>query len=233
MRYAPWYVPSKTVAELPLAFALLIVTGPIILLAALAVKLTSRGPAFYSQRRLGLNGRSFTIYKLRSMVHDCERHSGPQWARVNDPRVTWIGRLLRRSHIDELPQLWNVMRGEMSLIGPRPERPEIVAKLERAIPGYRDRLRVRPGMTGLAQVQLPPDTDLDSARRKLAYDLYYVEAVGPWFDARILAATALMVLGSPFFVLRIVFVMPTTDTVEQNYMRLARPSALVPGMQMA
>ena len=137
--------------------------------AAIVVKLTSRGPAFYTQIRLGQDGRAYAIYKLRTMTHDCEKLSGPQWSKKGDCRVTAVGRLLRRSHLDELPQLWNVLRGEMSLIGPRPERPEFVPRLERSLPHYRARLHVRPGVTGLAQVQLPPDTDLGSVRRKLAY----------------------------------------------------------------
>src|SRR6185437_12895673 len=109
----------------------------------------------------------------------------------------WLGRLLRAAHLDELPQLWNVLRGEMSLVGPRPERPEFVRQLERVIPQYRDRLRVRPGITGLAQVQLPPDEDLAGVRRKVACDAVYVEAMGPWLDARILVGTVLKVVGVP------------------------------------
>ena len=139
--------------------------APFIFVAALLVKLTSRGPAFYSQVRLGLDGRPFYIRKLRTMYHNCERLSGPCWSTANDCRITPVGRFLRRSHIDELPQLWNVLCGEMSLVGPRPERPELIPTLARSIPGYRHRLEVRPGVTGLAQIQLPPDTDLDSVRR--------------------------------------------------------------------
>ena len=113
------------------------------------------------------------------MYHDCERLTGARWSTPGDNRVTWIGKILRATHIDELPQLFNILRGEMSLVGPRPERPEIVVGLELAIPCYRDRLQVRPGVTGLAQVQLPPDTDLESVRRKVAYDLYYIERLQP------------------------------------------------------
>src|SRR5205814_291249 len=114
------------------------------------VRITSRGPAFYTQTRLGLRGRTFTIYKLRSMYEYCENHSGPLWSSKDDPRVTPLGRFIRRTHIDELPQLWNILRGDMSLIGPRPERPEFLPKLETIVPRYRERLRVRPGVTGLA-----------------------------------------------------------------------------------
>jgi lipopolysaccharide/colanic/teichoic acid biosynthesis glycosyltransferase len=167
-------------------------------LALLAVQLTSRGPAIYRQTRVGRGGRNYTIFKIRSMRHDCERGIGPTWATENDPRATPVGRFLRRSHIDELPQLWNVLRGEMSLVGPRPERPEIVTQLEKAIPRYRDRERVLPGITGLAQVQLPPDTDLASVRRKLACDLHYIESASLWFDLRILVCTGMKLFGVPF-----------------------------------
>src|SRR5207248_4660391 len=141
--------------------------------AMLLVKLTSPGPMLYTQTRLGRRGRPFTIYKIRTMLHDCESLTGPQWSTPGDTRITRVGRWLRRTHIDELPQLWNVLRGDMSLVGPRPERPEFIPELENAIPFYRDRLLVRPGITGLAQVQLPPDTDMDSVRRQLAHDIYY------------------------------------------------------------
>src|SRR5206468_10815773 len=136
----------------------------------LLVRATSRGPAIFKQVRLGRGGRPYALYKIRSMAHDCERLTGPRWATAKDPRVTPLGRFLRRSHLDELPQLWNVIRGEMSLVGPRPERPEFVARLERQVPGYRERLGILPGITGLAQVQLPPDEDLDHVRRKVACD---------------------------------------------------------------
>jgi lipopolysaccharide/colanic/teichoic acid biosynthesis glycosyltransferase len=161
------------------------------------VRLTSHGPAFYSQMRLGRGGRPFRIYKLRTMVHDCEKEGGARWSTPGDPRVTRLGAFLRRSHLDELPQLWNVLKGDMSLVGPRPERPEFVPRLEQAIPGYRLRLAVRPGVTGLAQVQLPPDTDLDSVRRKLTYDLHYIRHRGFWLDVRLILWTALQLCGVP------------------------------------
>jgi lipopolysaccharide/colanic/teichoic acid biosynthesis glycosyltransferase len=151
----------------------------------------------YTQVRVGRGRRLFTIFKVRTMYHDCERLTGPKWSTDNDPRVTPVGRLLRRTHLDELPQLWNVLRGEMSLVGPRPERPEFVAQLEKAVPRYADRLAVPPGVTGLAQVNLPSDTDHESVRRKLAYDLRYVENVAVWLDARVLFGTGLYLLGVP------------------------------------
>ncbi|MFO0951495.1 MAG: sugar transferase [Isosphaeraceae bacterium] len=194
------YTRLKRALDVTLAVALTVLTAPLLILAVFAVKATSRGPAIYSQVRLGRGRRAFTMFKIRTMHHDCERLTGPKWSTENDPRVTPVGRFLRRTHLDELPQLWNVVRGEMSLVGPRPERPEFVAQLERSLPDYGRRLEVFPGVTGLAQVNLPPDVDQESVRRKLVYDLYYVEQIGPWLDARLMAATALFLAGVPFAV---------------------------------
>jgi lipopolysaccharide/colanic/teichoic acid biosynthesis glycosyltransferase len=193
-----WYPPCKAALERVAALAMLVLTGPLILALAALVKLTSRGPAFYSQTRLGRGGLPFTIYKLRTMMNRCESLTGPRWSLPGDPRVTPLGRFLRASHLDELPQLVNVLRGDMSLIGPRPERPEFLPELEAACPGYRERLAVRPGVTGLAQVQLPADTSVDSVRRKLAYDLYYIRNLGPRLDLVLLICTGLYALGLPF-----------------------------------
>ncbi len=135
------------------------------------------------------------IYKFRSMRDDCERETGPRWSTVGDDRVTGLGRFLRRSHLDELPQLWNVLRGEMGLVGPRPERPEIASRLEVALSGYGDRLSVKPGVTGLAQVQLPADSDLESVRSKLECDLYYIQRMNLLLDFKIVLATATKVVG--------------------------------------
>ena len=150
------------------------------------------------------------------MVHNCESLTGARWSMPGDPRVTPVGRLLRASHLDELPQLLNVLRGEMSLIGPRPERPEFVPELERALPAYWQRLQVRPGVTGLAQVQLPPDTDLGSVRRKLAHDLFYVRHLSPWLDLRLLVCTAFHALGIPNSLLRRVLGIPPRSAVEKE-----------------
>ncbi len=190
-----WYPPCKAIADAVVAAVLLMLTSPLILILMALVKMTSRGPAIYKQLRLGHEGRPYLIYKLRTMAHDCERLTGPQWAKAGDPRVTRLGRFLRRSHLDELPQLWNVIRREMSLVGPRPERPEFVVQLELRVANYRDRLRILPGITGLAQVQLPPDEDIEDVRRKVLCDLCYVRRMGPWLDLRILAGTALKVMG--------------------------------------
>ena len=186
---------SKRLIDCVLATTLLVFASPLLLLLTVLIRCTSRGPAIYPQVRLGRRDRRFTLYKLRTMQHDCEKLTGPCWALPNDPRVTAVGRFLRRTHMDELPQLWNVLRGEMSLVGPRPERPEIIVKLEDSIPQYAERRRVLPGLTGLAQLQLPPDTDLSCVRRKLVYDLHYIDSTSLWLDTRILAGTLFKVMG--------------------------------------
>jgi lipopolysaccharide/colanic/teichoic acid biosynthesis glycosyltransferase len=184
--------------DLALASVMLLVTAPIILISMLLVRLTSKGPMIYAQKRLGQEGRTITIYKIRTMYRDSERDTGVVWSLPGDPRVTSIGRFLRWAHLDELPQLVNVLRGEMSLVGPRPERPELVGVLARALPQYRRRLAVRPGLTGLAQVQQGPDTCLYSVRHKLSYDLYYVKRACLWLDVRVLLGTVLKCTGVPF-----------------------------------
>lgn len=191
------YILLKTVAEWISAAILLLLMSPVIALLALLVKLSSPGAAFYWQVRLGRYGRPYRIYKLRTMTQNCEAKTGAVWSSgINDPRVTRFGRFLRDTHLDELPQLWNVLQGHMSLIGPRPERPEIASRLDQSIPRYQHRLMVRPGVTGLAQVELPPDTDLDSVRRKLAYDLHYIREVSLLLDMRILVATFFHLLAA-------------------------------------
>jgi lipopolysaccharide/colanic/teichoic acid biosynthesis glycosyltransferase len=200
-----WYTGCKRVADVTVALATLLASSPILILAALAVRLTSRGPVFYSQTRLGRGGRPFTLYKIRSMYHECEKVSGAVWsAGRGDPRVMPIGRFLRRTHFDELPQLFNVLRGDMSMVGPRPERPEFVPQLDAAIPHYRERLLVLPGVTGLAQIHLGADTDLGSVERKLAMDLYYIKKLSFWFDAKIILGTFFHVLR-PFLASRRLF----------------------------
>jgi lipopolysaccharide/colanic/teichoic acid biosynthesis glycosyltransferase len=191
------YLRFKTALDFILALLLLALSAPVLLVIGLLIKLTSRGPVLYKQTRLGKHGRPFTIYKIRTMAHDCERLTGPRWSAPGDPRVTLVGRFLRKAHLDELPQLWNVLRGDMSLVGPRPERPEFLPALERALPRYRERLAVRPGLTGLAQVQLPPDTDVNGVRRKLAYDIHYIQRLGLWLDLRILLCTLCLFLHIP------------------------------------
>jgi lipopolysaccharide/colanic/teichoic acid biosynthesis glycosyltransferase len=209
-----WYDAVKRVLDLLLTLIILVPAVPVMLMAGLLVKLTSPGPVLYTQVRVGRNGRPYTIYKIRTMIHNCESDSGPRWATALDARITPVGRVLRRTHVDELPQLWNVLRGQMSLVGPRPERPEFVPQLSAAIPGYGDRLRVRPGMTGLAQVQLPPDTDLASVCRKLAYDRFYVRHHGFRLDLSILVSTAYYLLAVHYAQVPRFFRVPSGDAVE-------------------
>ncbi|MEX2119542.1 MAG: sugar transferase [Pirellulales bacterium] len=178
-----------------MALVLLIPGLPMMLLTVFIVRLTSPGPGIYRQMRVGLGGRHFVMYKIRTMGQDAEARTGPVWATLHDPRVTKVGRIVRRLHLDELPQLFNVIRGDMALVGPRPERPEFTQRLGREIPGYLGRLALRPGITGLAQINLPADTDLDSVRRKLVLDLEYIAQSGPWLDARILLCTSLRMFG--------------------------------------
>ena len=218
-----WYASARVVSDAILAIALLAVFSPLILLAMAAVRLTSHGPAIFKQVRLGLGGRPFTIYKIRTMYDRCEDESGPRWCALRgDRRVTPVGGFLRALKIDELPQLCNVLRGEMSLVGPRPELPEIVVTLERAIPCYDRRLRVRPGLTGLAQVQLPADTDLQSVSHKLACDLYYIQHLSLLMDVRILLSTAIYLVGVPFWVSMNLLRVPSREVAEHAYRRMVK-----------
>ena len=222
----PSYPRFKAVADFLIAALMMIPALPVVILSALAIKLTSRGPVFYTQVRVGKGGRLFSIIKLRTMFFDCESLTGPRWCVPGDPRVTFVGGILRKTHLDELPQLLNVLRGEMSLIGPRPERPEFIPDLERALPNYRQRLEVRPGVTGLAQVQLPPDTDIESVRRKLAHDLFYIRRLGPWMDLRLLICTGFYAFGLPFALLGKLFGLPTSTEIERATRDLV-PDALM------
>jgi lipopolysaccharide/colanic/teichoic acid biosynthesis glycosyltransferase len=174
---------------------MLVLASPVLACLGLLLKWESPGPVLYTQTRLGRGGKQFRIYKLRTMTHRCEAATGPVWSLDGDPRITRVGKWLRDTHLDEVPQLWNVVRGEMSLIGPRPERPEIAAAIERAMPEFCERLAVRPGMTGLAQVCLAADADLNTVKRKLSHDLAYAEGMGPVLDARIAIATGLHLVG--------------------------------------
>jgi lipopolysaccharide/colanic/teichoic acid biosynthesis glycosyltransferase len=185
----------KISVDILIAGTLLLLAVPIIGVCAILIKITSPGPAFYSQIRLGLHGRPFRIWKLRTMAHNCEAITGPVWSCRNDYRVTPLGRILRDMYLDELPQLWNVLRGDMSLVGPRPERPEIANRIADKVPGFNLRLLVKPGLTGLAQLHLPPDEDVANVPHKLAYDLFYVRNQGLPLDLRIMISTAVYILG--------------------------------------
>lgn len=190
--------PTQRVLDCLVALPAALVSFPVVILAGMAVKLSSRGPMFYTQHRAGRGERLFRIVKIRTMRHNCEAESGACWSISGDPRVTRVGRWLRKLHLDELPQLWNVLKGEMSLVGPRPERPEILNDLEASIPNVHERLRVRPGVTGLAQIQQPPDITPDCFRRKLLYDRHYIRHRGLGTDLRILLGTALYLTGLPY-----------------------------------
>ena len=183
----------KRTSDLCLCLPMLLVLSPIILLTALFVRMESKGPAFYTQKRVGLHGKEFTVYKIRSMRNDAEA-GGAQWAQAKDPRVTRIGRFIRKTRIDELPQLINVIKGDMSLIGPRPERREFVDELAAKIPYYNVRHAVKPGITGWAQVCHPYGASLDDARYKLEYDLFYIKHLSLLLDAKIFLRTIGVVL---------------------------------------
>jgi lipopolysaccharide/colanic/teichoic acid biosynthesis glycosyltransferase len=185
---------AKSCLDRSLSALLIVLTAPVILIALMLVKLTSRGPVLYSQRRVGQFGRVFTIWKIRTMYHECEKYTGPRWATPGDPRITTIGKVLRALHIDELPQLLNVLLGQMSLIGPRPERPEIAAKLAGLVEEYDVRHAVLPGISGNAQIHLPPDTSIDSVRDKLVKDREYVRRFSAWLDMKLMFLTALKML---------------------------------------
>jgi len=183
----------KRAFDIAASLLLLVLTAPVIAVFAVLVKLDSKGPAFFHQTRVGLYGQSFDLIKLRSMRTDAEA-GGAQWAAKNDPRVTRIGGLIRKLRIDELPQTWTVLKGEMSFVGPRPERPEFVTGLEEELPYYAERHMVKPGITGWAQINYPYGASIEDARNKLEYDLYYAKNYTPFLDLLILLQTLRVVL---------------------------------------
>lgn len=185
----PWEEIAKRLLDFFFSFAVLVFGLPLWLLIGLLIKLDSKGPIFYKQTRVGKNGDHFRVFKFRSMHADAEKHSGPIWAGKNDPRVTRVGRILRKTHLDEVPQFINVLIGDMSLVGPRPERPYFVDKLTKEIPLYNHRHRVRPGITGWAQVKYKYDESLDDVKAKIKYDLYYIENISWRLDMKILLNT--------------------------------------------
>lgn len=187
------YVTKRTI-DLLLGVTGIIVAAPVMLLVALAIKLTSKGPALYHQQRVGQHGRVFTVHKFRSMRSDAEKETGAVWARQNDDRITPLGHFLRRSRLDELPQMWNVLCGHMSVVGPRPERPEFVSTLTRQIPFYGQRHTVRPGLTGWAQVSYTYGASVEDAMQKLQYDLFYIKNMSIALDLFIIAKTVKTVL---------------------------------------
>jgi sugar transferase (PEP-CTERM system associated) len=178
----------KRLIDLTVSFLVLILTAPLLLLTALAIRLESPGPVLYSQERVGKDEQNYTIFKFRSMRHDAEAN-GAMWASENDFRITRVGKWLRSTHIDELPQLWNVFKGDMSFVGPRPERPEFVRMLEKELPYYFVRHSVQPGLTGWAQINYQYGASVEDALRKLEYDLYYVKNVSIFLDLKIILKT--------------------------------------------
>jgi sugar transferase (PEP-CTERM system associated) len=185
---------GKRLFDVVVSALLLLIFGPIILFTALLVKLESRGPAFFRQRRVGLYGEAFEILKLRSMREDAEVGGKAVWAQKDDPRVTRVGAIIRKLRIDELPQAWTVLKGEMSFVGPRPERPQFVTDLEARLPYYAERHVVKPGITGWAQINFPYGASVEDARQKLEYDLYYAKNYTPFLDLLILLQTVRVVL---------------------------------------
>jgi exopolysaccharide biosynthesis polyprenyl glycosylphosphotransferase len=179
----------KRIMDFVVALMGLIITVPVCLIVALLIKLDSRGSSLYRQIRAGIDGNPYRLVKFRTMRQDAEAESGAVWSTSNDSRVTRIGTYLRKWRIDEIPQLVNVLKGEMSLVGPRPERPEFVDTLSKAIPFYRERLMVQPGVTGWAQVKFPYASDVEGTRRKLQFDLYYIKHMGFFLDCMILLRT--------------------------------------------
>jgi len=185
----PWEAAMKRSFDVLISGLVLILGIPLWFLIALAIKLNSRGTVFYKQERVGKNGEVFKMLKFRSMYSDAEKKTGPVWSGENDQRITGIGRIIRRFHLDEVPQFINVLIGDMSLVGPRPERPYFVNRLSKEIPLYRQRLRVRPGMTGWAQVKYKYDRTIEDVRSKLNYDLFYIENISWRMDLKILFNT--------------------------------------------
>jgi len=184
----------KRIFDSMAALAGAVILSPFLLLTALLVKCTSKGPALYSQVRVGKGGLLFKIYKFRTMKEDAEKETGPIWSPENDARLTLIGGFLRKTHIDELPQLINIFKGEMSLIGPRPERPVFVERFKEEIQGYENRLRVKPGITGLAQVWHRYDETIEDVKKKLKYDLLYIKKMCLWDDFSIALRTCRVIL---------------------------------------
>ncbi len=200
------------VMDLVIASVALVLLSPLLLAIAVAIRLDSPGPILFRQLRVGLDrregwsddggrrtddlgGRPFFIYKFRTMHVDAEEGTGPVWASQEDGRVTRVGRVLRRLHLDEIPQFWNVVKGEMSVVGPRPERPSFVKLLERRIPGYKLRHKIRPGITGWAQLQQDGDSSLEDVERKVYYDLAYLKRHSPLLDLAIILRTPMVIFG--------------------------------------
>jgi len=192
-----WRRVVKRTLDIVISIVGLIAAAPVMLLIAVAIKIDSKGPVFFKQTRVGMRGKNFNMIKFRSMRQDAEAKTGPMWAQENDPRVTRLGLFLRKTHLDELPQFINVLRGEMSVVGPRPERPHFVAEFRKTIPHYDRRLFAKPGITGLAQIKCRYDETIDDVKKKVRYDVLYIRKMCPVLDLMVLAMTVkTVVLGT-------------------------------------
>ncbi|MEO8233186.1 MAG: sugar transferase [Ignavibacteriota bacterium] len=189
-----WEKKIKRIMDIFVSLLLLIFSSPILILTAIGIKIDSKGPVLFKQERLGQNGKPFNVLKFRSMIVDAEKYSGPVWSQKDDPRVTRMGKFVRRVRIDEIPQMYNVLKGEMSLVGPRPEREFFVEKLSKEIPYYKRRLKVRPGVTGWAQIKHKYDETIEDVKIKLRYDLFYIENMSIRMDFKILLRTVYVVI---------------------------------------
>lgn len=189
-----WEKKLKRVIDIFVSLIILTITSPVILISSIAIKLDSEGPVMFKQDRCGQNGKIFKIYKFRSMKKDAEKTTGPVWSQKDDPRITRVGKIIRKVRIDEIPQFINVLKGEMSIVGPRPERPYFVEMLSHEIPYYQRRLKVRPGITGWAQVKHKYDETIEDVKTKLRYDLFYIENMSLRMDFKILFRTVFVVL---------------------------------------
>lgn len=190
---AAWQAQIKRLMDIVVSASVLVLGAPVALVLALVIRATSPGPAVYKQVRVGRNGKTFTMLKFRSMYSDAEKMSGPQWATEDDPRITPVGRFIRKTRLDEIPQFFNVLKGEMSLVGPRPERPFFVEQLKKEIPWYVRRIKMKPGITGWAQVKHKYDASIEDVRQKVLYDLYYFENMSLALDIKIMLRTVLVV----------------------------------------
>ncbi|HSW56714.1 MAG TPA: sugar transferase [Ignavibacteriaceae bacterium] len=189
-----WEKKLKRISDVVISLIILVLTLPLNIFVALAIRLDSKGPVLFKQERIGMSNKIFKIYKFRSMFQDAEKNTGPVWSTKDDPRVTRVGKIMRKLRIDEIPQFFNVLKGEMSLVGPRPERSYFVEQLSLQIPYYKRRLKVRPGITGWAQVKHKYDESIEDVKVKLRYDLFYIENMSLRMDIKILARTILVVL---------------------------------------
>lgn len=189
-----WEKKIKRLMDIILSFLLIVITSPATILTAILIKIDSKGPVFYKQDRVGMNGKIFKIVKFRTMITDAEKHTGPVWSTKDDPRITKVGKLARKFRLDEIPQVFNILKGDMSFVGPRPERLYFIEKLSHEIPLYKRRLKVRPGITGWAQVKHKYDESIEDVKVKLRYDLFYIENMSLRMDFKILFRTIFVVL---------------------------------------